>query len=64
DYSVDSEYIRQESLQELQESIATLKPIYQEVILLLYDGYTHREIAEISGLSINTILSRSHRGAN
>ncbi|MCB1169211.1 MAG: RNA polymerase sigma factor [Leptospiraceae bacterium] len=45
----------------LIESAETLDLKYREVMLLRIDGYSHREIAEITGITLNTVLTRMKR---
>ena len=47
----------------IRQAIQKLGPVYQEVVRFYdYDDYTFREIAEITGQSLNTIKSRYRRG--
>lgn len=49
--------------QAIQHCLKTLDEKYRSAILLAYlDGYTHKEIAEIKGLSISNVKNRIHRG--
>lgn len=46
----------------LEKSIDRLKPVYKSIIIAVdYEGYTYREIAEKTGISIGTLMSRRHR---
>ena len=46
----------------LEKSIDQLKPAYKSIIVAVdYQGYTYREIAEKTGISIGTLMSRRHR---
>ena len=46
----------------LKKAIAELKPIYRDIIIAVdFEGYTYKEIAEETGISQGTLLSRRHR---
>ncbi|NJB71700.1 RNA polymerase sigma-70 factor (ECF subfamily) [Saonia flava] len=57
----DSEY--PEHLKEkLKHAIMDLKPAYRDIILAVdFEGYTYREIAQQTGISAGTLMSRRHR---
>ena len=47
---------------QLKSALAQLKPEYRDIILAIdFEGYTYREIAEESGISPGTLMSRRHR---
>ncbi len=52
-----------ENVQEaLKLGIKTLKPVYQDIIIAVdFEGYTYKEIAEDTDISIGTLMSRRHR---
>lgn len=52
-----------ENLQEaLKQGIKALKPVYQDIIIAVdFEGYTYKEIALDTGISIGTLMSRRHR---
>ncbi len=55
--------IRTDNHQALHHCLKTLDEKYRQAILLAYlNGYTHKEIAEIKGLSISNVKNRIHRG--
>lgn len=51
----------EELIGELKKAAHNLDDKYREVMLFRIAGYTHAEIAEMLGVSINTILTRSNR---
>jgi RNA polymerase sigma-70 factor (ECF subfamily) len=47
----------------LQEALSSLPERYRRVVLLFdVDGYSYKEIAEIVGAPLGTVMSRLHRG--
>lgn len=55
--------IRADSHQVVQHCLKTLDDKYRQPILMAYlDGYSHKEIAEINGLTISNVKNRIHRG--
>ena len=49
-------------IRSLKKAITELKPIYKEIIIAVdFEGYTYREIAEETGISPGTLMSRRHR---
>jgi RNA polymerase sigma-70 factor, ECF subfamily len=47
----------------LQSALAELPPPNRRVVLLAdVEGYSYKEIAEITGAPIGTVMSRLHRG--
>lgn len=46
----------------LQEALSALPERYRRVVLLFVDGYAYKEIADIVGVPIGTVMSRLHRG--
>jgi len=59
--STDKERIGEEDKIFLNEIIDDLKPHYREVLNYLGKGYNHREISEILGIPLNTVLTRANR---
>ncbi len=59
--STENERIGEEDEIFLNEIIDELKPHYREVLNYLGKGYNHREISEILGIPLNTVLTRSNR---
>ncbi len=59
----DSENNYSESLKEdLKIVVMQLKPAYRDIILAIdFEGYNYREIAEETGISQGTLMSRRHR---
>ncbi len=51
-----------EDLQLLEESIGRLPSAQREVVLMRQEGLTFREIAQLTGVSINTALGRMRYG--
>ena len=54
----DLELSMSEDLEVLEQSIAHLPNAQREVVLMRQEGLTFREIAELTGVSINTALGR------
>ena len=54
----DMELSMGEDLKVLEQSIARLPNAQREVVLMRQEGLTFREIAEVTGVSINTALGR------
>lgn len=47
---------------ELKKAINELKPEYQTIIIAIdFEGYTYKEIAQETGTSLGTLMSRRHR---
>lgn len=47
----------------LQEALSALPERYRRVVLLFdVDGYAYKEIADIVGIPLGTVMSRLHRG--
>lgn len=47
---------------QLRPIVMSLKPDYRDIIIAIdYEGYTYREIAEQTGISQGTLMSRRHR---
>ncbi|MCU0849545.1 MAG: RNA polymerase sigma factor [Spirochaetes bacterium] len=61
DAGIEDGLIREEEHEWLMEAIYGLKPKYREVIIYLKKGYNHREVAELTGLPVNTVLTRAAR---
>ncbi|TXN37422.1 RNA polymerase sigma factor [Flagellimonas hymeniacidonis] len=52
----------EDAMQTLKKAITQLKPSYQDIIIAIdFEGYTYREIAEQTGISLGTLMSRRHR---
>ncbi|MEL6973983.1 MAG: RNA polymerase sigma factor [Bacteroidota bacterium] len=48
--------------EQLKTKIQALRPEYRDIIIAVdFEGYTYREIAEESGISQGTLMSRRHR---
>ena len=47
---------------ELRRQIGLLPPIYRDAVLMYLDGFKYREIADKTGVSINTVKSRIFLG--
>jgi RNA polymerase sigma-70 factor (ECF subfamily) len=60
--NLEDRVIEKLQLEEVQETIASLLPIHQEVILLASEGYTQSEMAELLNVNQGTIKSRLSRG--
>ncbi len=59
DAGPEAEYARSVMLEELEDALDELPDEQREVFLATeFEGYSFREIAEESGVSINTLLSR------
>ncbi len=55
--------INHENQQVVYDCFKQLNEKYRSIILLAYlNGYTHKEIAEVKGLSISNVKNRIHRG--
>lgn len=49
-------------MNDLKNAIQQLKPSYQDIIIAIdFEGYSYREIAEQTGISQGTLMSRRHR---
>ncbi|WP_343487101.1 RNA polymerase sigma factor [Allomuricauda sp. d1] len=49
----------------LKHHIRRLKPMYRDIIIAVdFEGYTYREIAEQTGISPGTLMSRRHRAVS
>ena len=59
----DADNTYTENLQEaLKVAIKTLKPVYQDIIIAVdFEGHSYKEIAEETGISQGTLMSRRHR---
>ena len=60
--SIENIIMSNENLNHLIQLIQNLKPIYQDVILLRYQNYTHKEISEILKIKEQTVRKRLERG--
>lgn len=48
--------------EKLKEAISSLKPDYRDIIIAVdFEGYTYKEIANQTGISPGTLMSRRHR---
>lgn len=50
-----------ETIKELYECIATLNALDKAILMLWLDEYSYEEIAEVAGLSRNSVATRLHR---
>ncbi|UJH68845.1 RNA polymerase sigma factor [Allomuricauda sp. SCSIO 65647] len=49
-------------IKKLKQVVTELKPDYRDIILAVdFEGYSYREIAEQTGISQGTLMSRRHR---
>lgn len=52
----------EDMIEELIRHIGELKPHYKEIIRAIdFEGYSYKEISELSGIPIGTLMSRRHR---
>ncbi|RRQ49833.1 RNA polymerase sigma factor [Maribacter algicola] len=52
----------EELREKLKNAIAALKPVYRDIIIAVdFEGYTYKEIANRTGISPGTLMSRRHR---
>ncbi len=52
-------------IHELKMAIATLKPVYQEVVLAIdFERLSYKELSLATGVSQGTLMSRRHRALN
>ena len=59
--SADNSY-PEDLMNALKKAIQMLKPSYQDIIIAIdFEGYSYREIAEQTGISQGTLMSRRHR---
>jgi len=50
------------AIENLRPLVMALKPAYRDIIIAVdYEGYSYREIAERTGISQGTLMSRRHR---
>ena len=47
---------------EVKDALADLPEKFREVVLLDVEGFSYKEIAEMLGIPIGTVMSRLHRG--
>ncbi len=46
----------------LKKAVGNLKPVYRDIIIAVdFEGYSYKEIAEETGISPGTLMSRRHR---
>lgn len=59
DTYVEAEMVRDQTMQDLRRMVASLSPAQREVVYMhYYQGMPFREIAKVTGVSINTALGR------
>lgn len=61
DRSTEGDDVRAEQLQELYDLVNQLQPLDKAIVLLWLDEYQYDEIAEIMGMSRNTVATRLRR---
>lgn len=61
DRSTEVDDVRAEQLQELYDLVNQLQPLDKAIVLLWLDEYQYDEIAEIMGMSRNTVATRLRR---
>ncbi len=61
DRSTEGDDVRAEQLQELYDLVNQLHPLDKAIVLLWLDEYQYDEIAEIMGMSRNTVATRLRR---
>tara|TARA_R110002124_G_scaffold62513_4_gene170887 strand:- start:733 stop:1260 length:528 start_codon:yes stop_codon:yes gene_type:complete len=55
-------YSSEETVLLLKKCIDQLKPAYKDIIVAVdFEGYSYKEIAKETGISIGTLMSRRHR---
>lgn len=55
-------YSSEETVLLLKKCIDQLKPAYKDIIIAVdFEGYSYKEIAKKTGISIGTLMSRRHR---
>ncbi|UWX55168.1 sigma-70 family RNA polymerase sigma factor [Maribacter litopenaei] len=55
-------HIRDQLKEKLKEAISSLKADYRDIIIAVdFEGYTYKEIANQTGISPGTLMSRRHR---
>jgi RNA polymerase sigma-70 factor, ECF subfamily len=60
--SPEARLVREADAERLHRSIERLRPEYREVLLLReYEGLSYKEIAEVAGISLGTVMSRLSR---
>jgi len=59
--TVEQDYIRNERILRLKEAIGTLKKVDRTIALLVLEEMSYKEIADITGLSINNIGVKINR---
>lgn len=61
-YATSTNNYSEALIRSLKKAIAELKPIYRDIIIAVdFEGYTYKEIAEETGISQGTLMSRRHR---
>ncbi|MFZ0454248.1 MAG: sigma-70 family RNA polymerase sigma factor [Ignavibacteriaceae bacterium] len=65
DFTPEDLFLRDEFNEKLKEALDEL-PVTQKNIFIMneVDGFTFKEISEITGLNVNTLLSRKHYAVN
>jgi RNA polymerase sigma-70 factor (ECF subfamily) len=60
--SPEARLVREDDAVRLKRSIERLRPEYREVLMLReYEGLSYKEIAEVTGVSLGTVMSRLSR---
>jgi len=59
--TVEQDFIRSEKIIQLKEAIASLKKIDRTIALLLLEEMSYKEIAEITGLTVNNVGVKINR---
>lgn len=54
-------FLAQETLDRCMFAIESLKPSYREIVMHLYNGLNHRQVAEMLKIPIGTVLTRASR---
>ncbi|WP_299886354.1 RNA polymerase sigma factor [uncultured Lacinutrix sp.] len=61
-HQTDNNYASDQMILVLKKCIEQLKPAYKDIIIAVdFEGYTYKEIAQETGISIGTLMSRRHR---
>ncbi len=53
--------VSRETLDRCRNAIDSLRPSYREIVMHLYNGLNHREVAEMLKIPIGTVLTRASR---
>jgi len=54
-------FLEVETFARLESAIATLRPSYREVVMFLYRGWTHGQIAKALKVPVGTVLTHADR---